>query len=359
MPTPRFPSATNLFLPGATRQVIGFLRKPGRFKLLDYIQFVKSDGSDREGKPVCFFVTIDPDAPIRVVTDQEYAWEDGEDAPEGAGMLVNFTTTEVRMFRRAYPYRAGEQMVDTAEFFQPLPLYRQIALMQAMTNKTARVWSLLDSASNWGANTADANTLNGGRGKWDTASATEGSPFYMAISRSVAAAVKAVNLATNSVVQPSDMRLVISPDLAEAGGNSGEIRDYLKGSVYSKDVQSGKEQGKNQQYNFPDFVAGVEVVIEDASRVTERPNAAGTAATANRGYIKNGTSACLISRQGGLDGVEGAPAFSTIQVYYYKYEMAVEEEHDVWNKRHNGRVLDQFKEVLAASRAGYLITSCK
>lgn len=358
MPTPRFPSASNLFMPAATKQVIGFLRKPGRFKLLDYVQLVKSSGTDKEGKPVCFFTTIDPDAPVRVVADADYAWEDGEEAPEGT-VTPNFTTTEVRMFRRAYPYRAGEQTVDTAELFQPLPLYRQIALMLAMTNKTARVWSLLDTSSNWGNNTADANVLNGGRGKWDTASATEGGQTYMAISRSVAAAVKAVNLATNSVVQPSDMKLVISPDLAEAGGNSGEIRDYLKGSVYAKDVQSGKEQGKNQQYNFPDYVAGVEVVIEDASRVSERPNVAGTAATANRGYIKSGSSACLISRQGGLDGVEGAPSFSTVQVYYHKYEMAVEERHDEWNKRHDGRVLDQFKEVLAASRAGYLLTNCK
>lgn len=358
MPTPRFPSSTNLFLPGATRQVIGFLREPGRFPLLEYAQLVKSEGTDREGKPVCFFITIDPDAPVRVVSDADYAWEDGEEAPEGT-VMPNFTSTEVRMFRRAYPYRAGEQMVDTAEFFKPLPLFRQIALMLAMTNKTARVWSLMDTAANWGANTADANTLNGGRGKWDTASATEGASTYMAISRSVAAAVKTVNLGTNSVVQPKDMRLVISPDLAEAGGNSGEIRDYLKGSVYAKDVQSGKEQGRNQQYNFPDYVAGVKVVIEDSSRVSERPNAAGTVATSNRTYIKDGSKACLMSRQGGLDGVEGAPSFSTLQIYYHNYEMVVEERHDEWNKRHDGRVIDQFKEVLAASRAGYLLTNCK
>ncbi len=101
------------------------------------------------------------------------------------------------------------------------------------------------------------------------------------------------------------------------------------------------------------------MVIEDAGRVSERPNVAGTAATANRNYIKSGSSACLMSRQGGLDGVEGAPAFSTLQVYYWKYEMAVEERRDEWNKRHDGRVLDQFKEVLAAPRSGFLITNCK
>src|SRR5581483_9547667 len=193
MTTPRFPSASNLFIPEATGQVIGYLRKPGRFKLFDYAQLVKSTSTDRKGWPVCLFTTIDPDAPVRVVTDQEYAWEDGDDAPEGAGMMLNFTTTEVRMFRRAYPYRLGEQTVDTADFFKPLNVYRQVALSKAMVNKTARVWSLLDNASNWGANTADANVLNGGRGKWTTASSTEGSPFYLAIQRSLTAAMQQIN----------------------------------------------------------------------------------------------------------------------------------------------------------------------
>jgi hypothetical protein len=357
--TPVFPSSTNLFIPSATGQVIGYLRKPGRFKLFEYAQIVKSSGTDKKGWPVCLFTTIDPDAPIRVVTDQEYAWEDGDDPPEGAGMLINFTTTEVRMFRRAYPYRLGEQMVETAELFPVLPVNRQIALMLAMTNKTARIWSLLDSAANWGTNTADANALNGGKGKWSTASATEGSPYYLAIKRSLTAATQTINLATNSVVQPEDLKLVISPLLAEAGANSGEITDYLKGSPFAKMQQEGKERGRNQQYGFPDYYAGVEVVIEDASRSTDRPSATGVVSTTNRNYIKSPSTACLLSRIGGLDGVEGAPAFSTLQIYYYKYEMAVEEKHDVWKKRWDGRVIDQFKEVLASNRSGYLITNCQ
>ncbi len=358
MATPRYPGATDVFIPQATGQVIGFLRRPGQFKLLEYVQIVKSTREGGDGWPVCLYTTIDPDAPVRVVTDQEYAFEDGDRSPEGAGMMVNFTTTEVRMFRRAYPYRIGQQAADTATLFPVLPVYREIALMQAMTNKTARVWSLLDNASNWGANTADANVLNGGKGKWTTASSTEGSPFYLAIKRSLTAAVQQINLATNSLVQPEDLRLVLSPVLAMNAANTGEITDYLKGSPFAKMQQEGKERGRNQQYGFPDYYGGVEVVVEDASRVTERPNAAGTPATANRNYIKGSTNAVLVSRKGGLDGVEGAPSFSTVQVYYYKYEMAVEERVHPWHKRVDGRVLDQFKEVLAASRAGYDITNC-
>ena len=81
MTTPRFPLATNLFIPQATGQVIGYLRQPGKFKLLDYAQIVKSTRTGGDGWPVCLFTTIDPDAPIRVVTDQESAWEDADNAP--------------------------------------------------------------------------------------------------------------------------------------------------------------------------------------------------------------------------------------------------------------------------------------
>lgn len=359
MATPHFFGPENLFNAEATGQVVGFLRKASKYKLMEYCQLVKSTRTGGDGKPVCLFVTLDPDAPVRVVTDQEYAWPDNSDAPEGAGALTNFTTTEVRMFRRAYPYRLSEQVVDTAQFLKPMPIEREIALNKAMVNKTQRIWSLLDTSSNWGANTADCSVINGGRGKWSTASSTEGSPYYLAIKRSITAAVKAVNLATNGMVQCEDLKMVISPDLAEAGANSGEITDYLKGSVHAKAVQDGKERFKNSQYGFPDAYAGVEICVEDGVRVSERPNAAGTAATANRAYIKDGTKACLVSRKGGLDGVEGSPTFSTVQIYYYKYEMAVEQRYDAWQKRHDGRILEQYKEVLASSRSGYLITGCR
>jgi len=359
MPTPRYPSATNLFIPQATGEVVGFIRKPGAFKLMDYVQLVRGTRTDATGWPVVLYVVLDPDAPARRVTDQEYAWEDSDVAPEGAGLMANFTYQEVRMFRRAYPYRLGEQIVETAQAFKVLPVYRSIAIQLAMTNKTARVCSLIDTVANWGTFTSDNNVLNGGKGKWNTATATPADPNYLAIKRAITQAALNVNLNTNSVVQLEDMRLVISPQLAYDGGNSAEITDYLKGSVYSKMVADGIERGANSMYGMPDTYAGIRIIVEDASYVTERPNAAGTAATSNRAFIKDPTKAVLLSRKGGLDGVEGSPSYSTLQIYYYKYEMAVEEQHDTWNKLHNGRVVDQFKEVLAAPRAGWLITNCR
>ncbi len=127
MATPRFFSNTSLFIPEATGQVIGFLRNSGQFKFMQYSQLVKSSRTGGDGKPVCLFVVLDPDEPVRVVTDQEFAWESGDDAPEGANMIPNFNTTEVRMFLRAYPYRIPEQTVDTATLLQPMPIYQDPA----------------------------------------------------------------------------------------------------------------------------------------------------------------------------------------------------------------------------------------
>src|SRR6516162_9335554 len=107
MVAPRFPSASNFFVPEPTGQLIAFIRNSGSYKWMDYCQVVRATREDARGHPIVLYGVLDPDAPIRVVTDQEYAWEDGDDAPEGAGMLINFIWTEVRMFRRAYPYRIG------------------------------------------------------------------------------------------------------------------------------------------------------------------------------------------------------------------------------------------------------------
>lgn len=360
MATPRFVSATNYFVPSATGQVVGFIRKPGSYKLMDYVQLVSSKREDSRGHPICLYGVLDPDAPIRVVTDQEYAWEDGDDSPEGAGMLINFKWEEVRMFRRAYPYRLGEQAVDTSEI--PLmAIHRDVAMNVAMINKTRRVWTLLDAASNWPTYAkADADSLNGGKGKWTTASATEGSPHYLAIKRSINSALLKVNQNTNGIVRPEDMRLVVSPILAADMGQSAEITDYLKSSPFAKMVADGIERGGNSMYGCPDYYAGVKIVVEDAMIDTSRPNGTGAEDTeSTRGYIKDPSTAVLLSRKGGLDGVEGSPSFSTVQVYYYKYELAVEERHDTWNKRHDGRVVDQFKEVLTAARAGFRIANCR
>lgn len=371
---PRFFGPTGSFLIEATGQMIGFVREPGRFKLLDYVQVVKSSEENKKGKPVAAYAILDPDAAIRTgprsgptVTgappdiqglggpgaDTIWRWAAGDDRPK-AQIKSNFKWQVVQMERRNYGYEYDEQTVDTSDL-PVMNIERKNAVSVAMTVKTDRVIQMLQTAANWPtANVSDANTLNNGKGKWNLASSDEQSPNFAAIRLAVARASINIVLATNSAVRPEDLRIIISPNAAYQLGSTGEIYNYVKGSRFSEERQQGKNQ-LNEQYLMPKYYAGVEWIIEDSPIDLSELNAAGTPSTTNRQFIKNDTTAIMVSRKGGLDGVYGSESFSTVQIFYYKYELAVEEEHDTWNKKHKGAVVDQFAEVLVATRAGFLI----
>ncbi len=347
---------TNGFVPAATGQAIAFVRNPKEFRVNQYVQNIQSP------EPIGLYAVLDPDQPARVVTDQEFAWADGDPRPVGSNNMGNFYWAEFRCFRRDYPYQIGEQAIKAAKGWNPQAFFNGIILQQAMTNRTARVVSLLETVANWGSNTADANTLNGGAGKWDTASNDESKPGFLAIKKALLEAVRRVNLLTNSVVKPNDLVLVISPGLAIAMSETSEIHTYLEKSRFALEQVRGEKQGQNALWGLPDKLYGIELVVEDASRVLSRPNAVGTPVTiasGNRVYCKSDTSAALISRKGGIDGMYGAPSFSTVQCYFYEYELAVEAFTDAKNKRIESHVVEQFKELLAAPAAGFLITNTK
>lgn len=359
MATPRFASATNVFIPQATGQVIAYVRDKSRFKVNQYWQTVRSTAEDSSGKPVCLYAFLDPDEPIRVVTEQEYRWPFGQPRPASDQNLGNFKWEEVRMERSWFGYQMDELIDTNADNWNPKAFFNAIQATKAMTTATWRCIQLLETAANWGANTASAASLSGVSGRWDLASDDENSPHFLAIKKTVDAARVRVNLATNGISQPNDQMLIISPELAQAMANTAEIHKYLAGSPFALAQVKGDAPNQNQIWGLPETLYGMKVIVEDASRVSVRQNAAGTVATllTEKAYIKSKTSAVICSRIGGLDGQAGSPSFSTLQRYYYKWDMAVEARKDEWNKLVEAGVVDCFKEVLAAPQSGYLITN--
>lgn len=352
MPTPRYLSATNGFIPEATGQAIAYVRDPNKFKINQYVQLIRAP------KPVVVYAELDPDQPVRVVTDQEFAWEDGDPRPRGNNNMGNFKWTEVRVFRRNYGYTVGHQAIEAAEGWNPKAFFNATILSQAMTNMTQRFITLMENTANWGSNTAAANTLNGGFGFWGAASNDPASAHYLAIKKSILAAVEDIVLATNGMVTMEDLKLVISPGLALAMSETSEIHTYLEKQARSIEVIEGSMLPLgNDQWGLPPTLYGLPVVIENAVIVKERKNVAGTPATANRTFVKSDNSAVIVSRVGGLEGLYGAPSFSTLQRYYFLYDMAIEAFDNPKDKLFESNVVDQFKEVLAANRAGYLITN--
>lgn len=355
MATPRYPSPTNTFVPEATGQAIAYVRDPSRFKVNEYVQLVRAP------KPVVLYAFLDPDEPVRVVTDAEYDWPDGQPRPRPAGNVGNFKWEEVRIFRRSYGYTVGEQLVETAEGWNPRAFFDAIILNKAMVNVTKRVMALLDNAANWGANTATATSLNGGAGNWANASNDPTSVNFLAIKKSLNAAVRRILLASNGLVTRKDLRLVIDPVVADAVGETSELHTYVEKSPVALAQIRGDAPNVNAPWSIPEQIYGLPVVVEDASYVNVRPEADGTAAVVEteKVFVADPTKARLVSRVGGVDGLYGAPSASTAQRYYYKYELAIEARHESWDKLHEASCVDQFKEVLAAPQTGFLITGVR
>lgn len=353
MPTPRYLSGTDGFIPEPTGQAIAYVRDPAKFKFNQYAQVVNCPA------PVVTYAFLDPDQPVRVVTDQEFDWPDNMPRPKPQSNLGNFLWNEVRVFRRYYGYTVGEQAANTAKGWNPTAFFNAIVASQAATNISNRFVALMEATGGWGANTATATVLNGGAGKWNVASSDETSVNFLAIKKSLLEAIRRASLATNNMMGFSDWRLIISPGLAIAMANTSEVHSYLAQNPVALEQLRGNAPNQNMMWGLPATLYGVTLIVEDAPRVNIRQSADGTVATlgTQKVFCKSDTSAVLCSQVGGLDGQYGSPSFSTFQRYIYKYELSVEARYDEWNKLYEAGVVDQFKEVLAAPQAGFLITT--
>lgn len=355
--TLRFAGPNNGYIAQATGQVVGFIRKPSEFKLNAYAQLVKSPA------PTGLYSVLGRDESVRVVSDAEFSWEDGADMPTGDLYKSRFEAIEFRCKRRAYPWSVGKVSEENSTLWKPKLSQMAEAISMAMTNRTAKVISMMETTGNWGANTAKVVDVNGGRGFWDKASDLPDSPNFNAISVTILEGARRVNLYTNGVVKISDLKLVLSPGAATKMARSAEISHYVANSPVAREWMERPGGDVNKLWGLPSHYQGVEIVVEDASRVTERASATASSTSGqasnpgNRNYIKSDNSAVLCSRPGGLDGTYGEQSFSTVQVYYYDELLRVKAEYDSWNEKYKGAVVEYFKEVLAAPPAGFLFTN--
>ncbi len=349
--TLRFAGPNNGYVPESTGQVVAFIRKPDRFKLNSYVQYVKSP------HPVGFYAEIGRDESVRMPSETDARWEDGADMPSGLLNKSRFTTQGFSCVRYAETWQVGQVAADNATLWKPKIVHMHEAISKVMTRRTYLINAQLELASNWGSNTADANTVNGGKGKWSTASDDPKSTNYNAISETFLAVAQAINLYTNSVVQISDLRCIVSPGAARAMSQSPEIKNFMRQTETARKLQTGDGMQMNTLWGLPSHYQGIEICVEDAAYVSERAKASGTQATAARTYIKSDSSAVFLSRVGALDGEYGAQNFSTLQCFYYKDLLRVKSDYDQWNEKFKGAVIEYFVPKIAAPISGYLVTS--
>lgn len=347
----RFVGNYSGYLPKETGQVVAFCRKKEQFKLNSYCQWV--DAPTKLG----VYSKYERDQFVRLTDTNMHTWADGDDRPKGLANKLRKEMADFRCLRKSFDWELGYEAVEHAKNFSLKPAHMAAAVSQAMTELTQRVITVLQTASNWGSNVADANTLNGGRGKWSTASDDPNSPNYNAIFLTLTAVADVVNLLTNANVQPKDLRVVLSPTAARLTAASPEMTNYCRESPHAKEIL---EKGLDPTYSawgLPSQYKGFEFVVEDAPIVTDKPNEDGTEATTGRTRIKNDTSAIMMSRPGGLDGEFGTPSFSTIQLYHYGPQLEVEAFDAPEHRKVNGHVTTNVAVELAAAIAGHLVTN--
>lgn len=350
-------SAFNGFVPRATGQVISYIRNPDEFPVNNYVQYLESDQTQG------YYFVIDRDTPSRVVTDEEYAWEDGDERPVTPYNGLSFAIQNFVTQRRNVSTVLGDQAVAMADDAWAALEHHVGSIAQTIvTLRTKRVVNLLTTASNWnGINVADANQLNNGAGTWDKASDDPSSPYFNAIKKTLLAAKRQIVISTRGFVQRKDLMLMISPDLAQIMANTAEIHAYLKSSPFSMGVIEGKEPNIVDDWGLPPTLYGFKLIIEDTTIVNDRPTATGgvgSGASTNANFLMPTTSAVIMSRKGGIDGQYGSPSFSTVQVYWYEYLMSIFAWHEPRNARTLVDASEQYAEILAAPESGFLVTNC-
>lgn len=334
----RAPAGSNTYVPSydASGVVIAFTRKPSAFRINQYVKSLKV------AKDQGYYLTLDADEPYRLVTEDDYKWEDGADAPKGLGEKADFEYVPYRTVRRAIPFSLGRKAVDQAEW----PIVAQHARKtstKAMTLRTLKVANLLTTSSNWpAANTAAAS------GAWSSSSENA-----LYIKTDLDAAMLAIEKATGGIVFDEDsLKVVMNPVKARQVADSPEYHQFLKGSP---DALSSLTDHKNpvRIYGLAPRLYGLEVVVENAVRVSTRKGSNGP----TRGYIWPDDKVALVSRPEGLVGAEAEEAmdFSTVAFRFYE-EMTVETKDDPDNRRTSGRVVEDYVVTLQAGQTGFLLT---
>jgi hypothetical protein len=339
------PGQYSTFIPNsaATKgMVVDFSRNPNKFALAKYAQYVPVKRNDGR----YFRMTVEQAGRILNSNLSDFAWPDGADRPSGYADRESFGIYSFRTQRFDYPFSVGELAAEQAEW-DILGQHNRINGQRAMTGRTVKAATVLSTSGNYDGQTASVSTLvTAGviSGELDLSTTARKD-----IKRAFDYMADVIFKSTLGAVAQSELIVVVGMDFARRISVSQEIVDHIKQSPAAREEL---EEGlaPNTRFGLPSRLYGYEIAIEDAVKVTSRKGA--TKATS---YVWSGGNVAMLSRPGGLEGVEGTPSFSSVQVFL-KEEMTVESKHDKDNRRHEGHVVDDFDVQMVAPAASYLLT---
>lgn len=343
-----YPGQYNVYIPNLGPEdtkaalIIDFSRNPKDFMVNKYAQIVPT--KREQGKYVK--MTVEEAGRITDSSGANRIWKDGADRPSNTDGLESFGFYGYFTLRYNYGVPVGYETEKAAPWSVVDKAVRDYS-QQAMTFRTMQVVAAATTTANYDSNHYGAVTGLGSvvQGKWDVSTTAR-----LDIKKSINYAQNQIRLDTLGKVKPGEQMLVINPNLAAAMANSQEIADFVKGSVDA--IRYLKEElGPNAQYGLPASYAGVQIVVEDAVKVTSRKGATRVAS-----YVLSDTSAFICSRPGGLIGVDGAPSFSTLTQFMHE-EMTLETFDDPRHRRTDVNIVENFDTKLTAPVSGFLFTS--
>lgn len=341
---PSTPGQFNTFTPNedaTDNLVIDFSRNPSKFALPNYVLYVPV----KKNIGIWTEMTVEMAGRLLDSEGRDLEWADGADAPTHHGELEEFDKKAFRCRRFAPGFRMGEDAADQATW-DVVAQHNRIAAQRCMTLRTQRCATKATNTANYPAGHSSAVTsISGVTGRWDESTTARND-----IKRSFDHAANQIVLATLAAVTPEDLMVVVNPNTARKMALSQELRDMVKHSPAAEKTIT-KGLGPRNRFGLPEQVHDYQVHIEDAVKVTSRKGA-----SASKSYVWPDGVALMCSRPGELEGVEGAPTFSTLSLFL-KEEMTVETKHDRDNRNHKGRIVDYYEFEITAPISGYVFTA--
>lgn len=330
--------------------VVDFSRNVKKFALPRYCQYVPTGGKAGARENQGYYYSMGLDEAVRMSDSDgnDAGWADGAPRPSGT-VDETFDMVQFRTRRYERGFRVGFDTANLANW-DVLAQRAAMASSRLMTLRTAKVAAKLTTTGNYASTHYSAvASMSGASGTWAQSTTARSD-----IKRTLLNAAEIINLDTNGVVGIDDLRLVMSPTDARQVAQTQEIIDMLKHSpeaaAYIKDATLAGSN-LNAQWGLPPKLYGIELCIEDAVKNTARKGA-----TTSKSRVWPTGSAVLMSRIGALEGVAGAPSFSSITLFM-REEMNVETNTENWNRRHLGSVVDDYFTAFTAPISSFLFTN--
>lgn len=347
------PGGSNTYQPSveATRNMqVDFSRNPKSFALNRWLYTIPVD------KMIGLYTRMTVEEAGRLLNDGEDEWPIGEDAPDNKGRTEKHEFPAYTTRRRQFGYRIPGETADQATW-DILAKHGRIIAQRCMTRRTQVACTKMQTAANWPAsNTIDVSSIPGVTGKWDVSTTARTD-----IKRSIIYGLQTIQKQTLNAVRLSDIKLVIGPETASGMATSQEIVDFIKGSPDARNYIENK-LGPNALYGLPQYLYGVEIVLEDAVKVTTRKGASST----TKDWVFDNDKPFLAYRAAGESGSDDnglvgpensneAPTFSTLTAFVYE-DMTVESKYDSDNRVNKGRIVDNYGMEITAPISGFLFT---